>query len=86
MFISHFTNSMLSSQINLLPPDNRLEPMLILTRRVSETLYIGDDISITIQGITGNQVRIAIKAPKDVAIAREELLVNRSSKDKNRPD
>ena len=47
--------------------------MLILTRRVGETLMIGDDVSVTVLGVKGNQVRIGITAPKDVAVHREEI-------------
>lgn len=47
--------------------------MLILTRRVGETLMIGDDVSVTVLGIKGNQVRIGVNAPKDVAVHREEI-------------
>lgn len=47
--------------------------MLILTRRVGETLKIGDSISFTILGIAGNQVRIGIDAPKDVEVHRQEI-------------
>ena len=48
--------------------------MLILTRRVGESLMIGDDVTITVLGVKGNQVRIAVKAPKEVAVHREEIL------------
>ncbi|RRQ23272.1 carbon storage regulator [Guyparkeria sp. SCN-R1] len=47
--------------------------MLILTRRIGEVLRIGDDVAITVLGIKGNQVRIGIDAPKDVAVHREEI-------------
>ncbi|MEY0147142.1 carbon storage regulator CsrA [Providencia rettgeri] len=47
--------------------------MLILTRRVSEEVMIGDDIKIKILGVKGNQVRFGIEAPKDVAVHREEI-------------
>ena len=47
--------------------------MLILTRRLGETLCIGDEVTITVLGVTGNQVRIGINAPKDVAVHREEI-------------
>ena len=48
--------------------------MLILTRRVSETLMIGDDIQVTVLGVKGNQVRVGIEAPKAIPVMREELL------------
>jgi len=47
--------------------------MLILTRRVGETLVIGDDITVTVLGIKGNQVRVGVNAPKDVQVHREEI-------------
>lgn len=47
--------------------------MLILTRRISETLMIGDNVAVTVLGVKGNQVRIGIEAPKDVAVHREEI-------------
>lgn len=47
--------------------------MLILTRRVGETLKIGDDVNVTVLGVKGNQVRIGVDAPKHVAVHREEI-------------
>ena len=47
--------------------------MLILTRRVGETLMVGDDVTVTVLGVKGNQVRIGVNAPKDVAVHREEI-------------
>ena len=47
--------------------------MLILTRRVGETLMIGDHVSVTVLGVKGNQVRIGVNAPRDVAVHREEI-------------
>jgi carbon storage regulator len=47
--------------------------MLILTRRVGETVMIGDDVTITVLGVKGNQVRVGISAPKTVAVHREEI-------------
>jgi len=47
--------------------------MLILTRRVGETLMIGDSVTITVLGVKGNQVRLGVNAPKDVSVHREEI-------------
>jgi len=47
--------------------------MLILTRKVGESLLIGDDISITVLSVRGNQVKIGVNAPKDVSVHREEI-------------
>jgi carbon storage regulator len=47
--------------------------MLILTRRVGETLMIGDEVTVTVLGVKGNQVRMGINAPRSVAVHREEI-------------
>ncbi|CAD5376748.1 pleiotropic regulatory protein for carbon source metabolism [Pseudomonas sp. OF001] len=47
--------------------------MLIITRRVGETIFVGDDIKVTVLGVKGNQVRIGVEAPKGIAVHREEI-------------
>jgi carbon storage regulator len=47
--------------------------MLILTRRVGETVIIGDNVNITVLGVKGNQVRLGVKAPREVSVHREEI-------------
>ena len=47
--------------------------MLILTRRVGETLMVGDEVTVTVLGVKGNQVRIGVNAPKEVSVNREEI-------------
>ena len=47
--------------------------MLILTRRVGETLMVGDNVTVTVLGVKGNQVRIGVNAPKEVSVHREEI-------------
>jgi carbon storage regulator len=51
----------------------RVKLMLILTRRVSESLKIGNDITVTVLSVNGNQVRLGVKAPREVAVHREEI-------------
>ena len=60
--------------------------MLILTRRVGETLMIGNDVSVTVLGVKGNQVRIGVNAPKDIAVHREEIFERIKSKQAEPPD
>lgn len=59
--------------------------MLILTRRVGETLMIGDEVTVTVLGVKGNQVRIAVNAPKDVSVHREEIYM-RIQAEKSNPN
>lgn len=49
--------------------------MLVLSRRLGETLIIGDDVKISVLGISGNQVRLGIDAPKDISVHREEVFL-----------
>jgi carbon storage regulator len=53
--------------------DDEEHNMLILTRRVGETVMIGNEVTVTVLGVKGNQVRIGVNAPKDVAVHREEI-------------
>ena len=59
--------------------------MLILTRRMGETITIGDDITVTVLGVKGNQVRLGVGAPRDVAVHREEIY-NRIKSDNSNGD
>jgi carbon storage regulator len=53
--------------------------MLILTRRIGETIIIGDDIEVTVLGVQGTQVRVGVKAPKHVVVDREEIRMKRNA-------
>lgn len=60
--------------------------MLILTRRVGETLMIGDNISVTVLGVKGNQVRIGVNAPREVSVHREEIYERIKNENEQNPD
>ena len=60
--------------------------MLILTRRVGETLMVGDEVTVTVLGVKGNQVRIGVKAPKHVSVHREEIYERIRAEQQGEPD
>ncbi|MGH8497153.1 MAG: carbon storage regulator CsrA [Gammaproteobacteria bacterium] len=61
--------------------------MLILTRRVGETVMIGHEVTVTVLGVKGNQVRIGVNAPRDIAVHREEIYerIKREEQNASRP-
>lgn len=60
--------------------------MLILTRKIGETIVIGDDVTVTVLGIKGSQIRMGINAPKDVQVHREEIYTRIQQEKENQPD
>lgn len=60
--------------------------MLILTRKIGESLLIGEDISISVLSVRGNQVKIGVKAPKDVSVHREEIYQRLKDADEKKID
>ena len=64
---------LISDSINNSPQDIKERNLLILTRRVNESLMVGDQVTVTVLAVKGNRVRIGIEAPQDVAVHREEI-------------
>ena len=60
--------------------------MLILTRRMGETLMIGEDVTVTVLGVKGNQVRLGVNAPRNVAVHREEIFARIKTEGEDAPE
>jgi carbon storage regulator len=71
--VSGIRRRTIESQPFLLNQERKEQTMLILTRRVGETVMIGDNVTVTVLGVKGNQVRVGVNAPKEVAVHREEI-------------
>ena len=69
----------------MLHPATEEEGMLILTRRVGESLMIGDEVTVTVLGVKGNQVRVGISAPRSVAVHRQEIYERIQSRETDQP-